>query len=157
MLKANANSAGKALDHDNLAFGGVRLEFIEVVPPNGAKWLAPRHRFKILDAHGAVVGNITFRPGDSWHIQFAAGHIGYRVDEPFRGHGYAYQACRAIEPFVRKFYDRVIITTTAENKASIRTIERLGAEFLGIVDIPADDPAYASGEMQRLRYEWTLD
>jgi RimJ/RimL family protein N-acetyltransferase len=140
-----------------LSWGEVSLIFSEFVEANEALGLAPRYVFKILDRAETPVGYITFRIGDSWHVQFAAGHIGYRVDREFQGHGYAYQACRAIAPFVRTHYARVILTTNLTNQASMRTIERLGAEFLGLVDIPEDDPAFASGEAQRRRYVWELD
>ena len=139
-----------------LAWGQVTLEFIELIEGNEALGLAPVHRFAIRDPKLTQVGTVTFRIGDSWHIQYAAGHIGYAVELPHRGRGYAYQACQAIRPFARTVYDHVILTTGLNNVASRRTIERLGAEYLGIIDIPEDDPAFASGDSRRRRYEWEL-
>lgn len=83
------------------------------------------------------------------------GHIGYAVLEAYRGHRYAYQACRAIAPFVRNFYHQVIITCDPDNLASVKTIERLGAQFINLVPIPPGDPQYLQGSRYKNRYLWT--
>lgn len=50
--------------------------------------------------------------------------------------------------------DRVILTADPANTPSIRTIQKLGAKFLGEVEVPPDDPAYAGGARHKRRYEW---
>jgi predicted acetyltransferase len=44
------------------------------------------------------------------------------------------------------------ITCNPENAASRRTIERLGATFVEVVDIPKSNLLYEKGERQKCRY-----
>ncbi len=139
---------------ESLSFGGVGLHFAGVVPGEAARGLAPFYHFLISAAEGPEVGHINFRVGDTEHVRLCAGHIGFEIREPFRGHGYALQACRAIAPFVRSIYDAVIITCNPDNLASIRTIERLGASFIDEVAVPPHDPGYQRGSRRKRRYRW---
>jgi len=140
---------------DTLSFGDVRLLFIQLVTGNLARGLVPAYQFRVLILDGLNVGHLNFRVGDTDHIQICAGHIGYGIMEPFRGRGYAQQACRAVAPFVRQFYKSVIITCDPDNAASRRTIEKLGASFIDEVDVPPEDPHYSRGSRRKLRYRWT--
>lgn len=140
---------------DNLAFGDVRLRFIGIIPGDPTRSLVPSYQFGILMGGAMDVGKISLRVGDTEHIHLCAGHIGYEVQERFRGHGFARQACRAIASFVRTFYHTVIITCDPGNQASIRTIERLGARFIDEVAIPPNDPHYLRGSRRKRRYFWT--
>ena len=137
-----------------LAFGAVSLAFIDVVPGDDAKGFAPAYHFHIMLADGHEAGHINFRVGDSDHVRRCAGHIGFAIAEPFRGHGYAFQACRALEPFVRTIYPVVVLTCDPENVASQRTIEKLGARFVERVPVPPDDPQYLRGSRTKLLYQW---
>jgi len=139
---------------EDLSFGEVRLRFERIVPADAAHGFAPYYHFQILDKTGAAAGHINFRLGETEHLMVCAGHIGFRVEEAFRGRGYAEQACRALAPFVRSIYESVIVTTNPDNRASIRTIENLGAEFLGVIDVPPHDPGYAKGARVKRRYRW---
>jgi predicted acetyltransferase len=139
-----------------LRFGDVCLRFVQINPGEPSRGLVPAYHFRILNGDGADVGHINFRVGDSPHVQICAGHIGYVVDEAFRGHGYAFQACQAIAPFVRQFYESVTITCDPDNRASIHTIERLGASFTDVVPVPPDDPHYLRGSRSKMRYRWTV-
>ncbi len=138
-----------------LSFGAVSLAFVEVVPGDETKGFAPSYHFHIVLENGREAGHINFRVGDSQHVRFCAGHIGFEVIEPCRGHGYAFQACRGIEPFVRTIYSAVIVTCDPTNAASQRTIERLGCTFIDEVVVPPDDPHYLRGSRSKLRYGWT--
>lgn len=138
-----------------LQFGDVSLALDQIVPADEGKGLVPFYRFHIVLPDGSIAGHLNFRVGDNEHIRFFAGNIGYTVQEGFRGHGYAYQACRAVEPFVRSIYESVIITCDPENSASRRTIEKLGCDFLEKILVPPHDPQYARGSSRKLRYRWT--
>jgi len=132
----------------------VRLHFVRVIPGEPPRDLVPAYHFRILVADGSDVGHINFRVGDTEHVRICAGHIGFEVREQFRGHGYAYEACLAIAPFVRSIYEAVTITCDPDNVASVRTIERLGASFTDEVQVPPHDPHYQRGSRRKRRYSW---
>jgi tagatose 1,6-diphosphate aldolase len=140
---------------DDLFFGQVRLRFVRIIPGDPpARDFVPAYNFRILAADGLDVGHINFRVGDTEHVRVCAGHIGYEILEPFRGHGYALQACQAIAPFVRSFYKAVTITCDPDNRASIRTIERLGASFTDEVPVPSYDPHFQRVSRSKKRFKW---
>ena len=87
---------------------------------------------------GKVVGKISIRIGDNFHAYYN-GHIGYEVDEPYRGHGYAGKACRLVLEVARHHGMKFLyITCTEDNIASYRTIEGLGAKLLEICEVPRE-------------------
>jgi predicted acetyltransferase len=139
---------------ESLSAGEVTLRFSRVVPGEPSRGFVPYFHFRIVVADRSDVGHINFRVGDTEHVRVCAGHIGFEVAESFRGHGFALQACRAIAPFVRTVYVAVTITCDTENLASRRTIERLGAEFVDEVAVPAHDPHYQRGSRTMRRYRW---
>jgi tagatose 1,6-diphosphate aldolase len=140
---------------ENLSFGEVRLRFVRVVPGDATRGIVPQYHFRIITAGDVDVGHINFRIGDTEHVRLCAGHIGFEIAEAFRGHGFALQACRAIAPFVRSFYETVTITSNPDNRASLRTIERLGADFIDEISVPPHDPHYQRGSRSKKRYRWT--
>ena len=139
---------------DNLVFGDVRLRYVRVVSGDPSRNLVPAYHFRILVKDGSEVGHINFRVCDSAHVRFCAGHIGFEILEPFRGHGYAHQACRAAALFIRLFYDAVTIMCDPDNLASIRTIELLGASFSDEVPVLPHDPHFQRGSRRKRRYVW---
>jgi tagatose 1,6-diphosphate aldolase len=139
---------------ETLTSGEVVLRFVRVVPGEPSRGFVPYFHFRILVADGSDVGHINFRVGDTEHVRVCAGHIGFEIQESFRGHGYALQACRAISPFVRSIYDACTITCDPDNLASLRTIERLGASFIDEVAVPPHDPHYQRGLRSKRRYKW---
>ena len=140
---------------ETLSSADVSLRFVKVVPGEPSKGFVPFYHFRIMTVGGIDVGHINFRIGDTEHVRICAGHIGFEIDESHRGHGYAFQACRALAPFVRSVYEAVIITCDPDNQASRRTIERLGASFMDEVAVPPNDPHYQGGSRRKRRYTWT--
>ncbi|HXJ55577.1 MAG TPA: GNAT family N-acetyltransferase [Verrucomicrobiae bacterium] len=140
---------------DNFGCDQVVLRFVRVVPGDASRGFVPSYHFRIVTTDGLDVGHINFRVGDTEHVQVCAGHIGFEVMAPYRGHGYAGQACRAIAPLVRSIYQSVTITCDPDNLPSIRTIERLGARFVDEVSVPLHDPHYLRGSRSKRRYSWT--
>lgn len=140
---------------DTLTSGAVRLLFIQLTPGHPAHGFVPAYQFRIIILDGLNIGHLNFRVGDTDHVRLCAGHIGYGIMEPFRGRGYAQQACRAVASFVRQFYESVIITCDPDNLASRRTIEKLGAEFMDEVAVSPEDAHYERGSRSKLRYRWT--
>lgn len=140
---------------DMLSHEDVILRFVRVVPGDPSRDFVPAYHFRILLSDGTDVGHINFRVGNTEHVRVCAGHIGFEVLEPFRGHGYSLQACRAIAPFVKSIAGTVTITCDPDNVSSMRIITRLGAKFVDEVSVPMNDPHYARGSRIKRRYTWT--
>lgn len=83
-----------------------------------------------------IMGYISLRLGESPELYYL-GHIGYRVDEPFRGHSYARKAVAALIPRMRQMgLHHVVITTDTDNTPSRITCERLGCILERIAPVP---------------------
>jgi tagatose 1,6-diphosphate aldolase len=91
--------------------------------------------------------------GSTPHIELYAGHIGYAVHDIHRGHRYAARSVRLLIPYARRLgIEPLWITCDPENLASRRTLEIAGAQFVEIVDVPADCIIYQSGHPRKCRY-----
>lgn len=132
----------------------VDLSFKMICPGDSRYGFVPFYHFSIQLHDDQVIGHINFKVGSTPHVLFCAGHIGYKIEEPFRGHSYAYHSCKTLAPFIRSIYDSVILTTAPDNYPSIRTIEKLGATYLDLYPIPKEDPNYEKGTRLKCRYEW---
>ena len=127
---------------DNLRSGPVRLRYEHTIPAQPDRGKVAYYHFKILNEKETIVGHINFRVGDTRHVTLCAGHVGFEVLPNFRGNSYSYSACLALAPFIRRHYERIVLTADPANKASKRIIEKLGTSFIDEIGIPADDPAY---------------
>jgi len=117
----------------------------------------PAYRFCIkTHRDNNIVGRCSFRVGDTRnrHIKYG-GNIGYDIDEPHRGNKYSLKACRLLLLLAESHgMKSVYITCAPENKASRRICELLGADFVGILDLPEDDYNYINnGRRQHCVYE----
>ncbi len=98
------------------------------------------------------IGYISLRLGESKGLYYL-GHIGYRIDEPFRGHGYAAQACRLLTPVMQQEgLLSVVITTDTDNWASRRTCENIGCVLESVVPVPEEFRILCSGSTAKCRY-----
>ena len=109
--------------------------------------------FYIYKHHGLhKMGYVSLRLGESPSLYYL-GHIGYRIDPPYRGNGYARQACELLKPLMREHGLRtVVITTDTDNKASRRTCERLGCVLESVADVPHEYRVLCSGSERKCRY-----
>ena len=137
----------------DLADGPVNLRFSVILPGDPERGFVPAYHFRIT-VNGTEVGHINLRVGDTDHVRFCAGHIGYEIYPAHRGHRYAFHACRALAPFARSLCPEFIITSDPDNQASVRTIELLGATLLDEVPVPPHDPHYLRGSRTKLRFRW---
>lgn len=97
-------------------------------------------------------GYVSLRIGDSPAL-FYLGHIGYRVYEGFRGHGYAGRAVRLLFPLMRdQGLHTLVITTNPENAASRATCRNLGCALESIVAVPDDYREICLGATHKCRY-----
>ncbi len=127
-----------------LTGGRVSLRTERLAPADPVKQYVPAYHFQIM-ADGQPVGRITLRIGYPDSL-FYGGQIGYAVDEPYRGHGYAGDACRLLFPLMRAHgMGAAVITNEVTNAASRRVCEKIGARFLCQTDIPRDHEMYQKG------------
>jgi predicted acetyltransferase len=138
----------------DLAFGDVCLSYADILPGQPEYGIVPSHHFRILGKDRTDFGYLNIRIGNTEHVRHFAGHIGYAIEQAHRGHGYAAQACLAVARFVRTLYPETILTTDPGNRASIRTLEKLGAVFIEELRVPPHDPAYLGGSRWKRRYLW---
>lgn len=102
-------------------------------------------------------GTLVFRLGsDSEH--YYDGHIAYTVEEGYRGHHYAYQACLLLKDKIREEgYDHVLITCDPNNIASKKTILKLGGKYLETVSIPKSQRKFFNAkEKVKEIYRWEV-
>ncbi|KAI8612878.1 hypothetical protein BC830DRAFT_1134799 [Chytriomyces sp. MP71] len=112
----------------------------------------PSYAFSIVNAvnEAEVFGRLHLRIGHS-QFTFIGGHIGYGVDELYRGHRYATRAAKLAVEFARKVHglETLFVTCGPENVASSKTIGGIeGGVYLGVFDIEKDTPMYAAGDRQ---------
>ena len=132
-----------------LEYQNVVLEEVELVHLDYSYFL-----YNILVDHKEV-GRLTYRLGKDEDF-ILDGHIGYEIDEPYRGHHYAYHACMALKNKIKEYSDHVLITCDIDNYASKKTIEKLGAIYLETKAIPKKLKDYYPGSTGKLVYQWNI-
>ena len=138
--------------------GDLRLILAERVPAQGSPWGVPAYTLRMQIGSGAYVGRIRLRVGWSDEVIRYAGHVGYAVEAEHRGHRYAERACRMLVPLARAHeMDRLWITCQPANLASRRTLERLGARYMGLLDVPPEYPLDAGAERKKMCFSLTVD
>jgi predicted acetyltransferase len=136
-----------------LRHGDLELRLADYAPHSFHK--APTYFFRMMSvARNEELGTINLRIGSSAHLERYAGHIGYGVHPPHRGHHYAARSVTLLLPLARRHaLDPVWITCDPENAASRRSLEIAGAEFVEIVDVPKDCGIRKyGGKLQKCRY-----
>jgi len=102
-------------------------------------------------------GRIALRLGEGEGIYYY-GHIGYHIDPPYRGHGWAELACRLTANLLRsEGMHSVVITCDPDNIASRRTCEKLGCRLERIVPVAAWLQRKYDISAEKCRYIWLLD
>ena len=139
-----------------LSDGVVLVRLHECVPHRKGNWAHSYNFFGYLPHLFHPVGHVHLRIGMNEDIYFG-GNVGYGVQEAYRGHGYAERFCRLIPPVARAHgMTELCITTTADNTASVRTIEHLGAVFVGESKLPRYNELYKRGMRYVVRYMWDI-
>jgi adenylate kinase family enzyme len=135
-----------------LVDGDLRLAVEQLYSGDLSVGYAPAYRFA-MTVQGQKVGDIELRLGTSDFIQQFAGHVGYNVEPPHRGHRFAARALRLLLPLAgRHGFDCVWATVDPANWASRRSCELAGATMVEIVELPEDCEMYREGYRHRCRY-----
>lgn len=99
-----------------------------------------------------VVGSCSLRLWQDEEMRYG-GNIGFFIDEAFRGHHYAVEACHVLFSIAERYgMHQVYLTCSVGNNASRRTCELAGCAFLGEEKIPEGSELYAQGEHR----QWTF-
>lgn len=131
----------------------MRLKLLEYVDRNLPKGFSPYWIYLIVIDHKEV-GRIVLREGNDDERYFD-GHIGYHINQEYRGHYYSYYACLLLKDIIKK--DHVIITCDPQNRASQKVIEKLGCEFIERKMIPRElRHCFNRDEKEKLIYRWRL-
>lgn len=144
-------------DFDYLTDGEIDLLIEDKVPANEEKGYVPAYKYRItLHNSSDGIGNIDIRIGDNEGLYYG-GHIGYAIDESYRGDSYASKACKIIKQVaVAHGMNTLFITCNPDNYPSKRTCEKVGLKLKQIVDLPTNNEMYLEGERQKCQYEWNL-
>lgn len=137
--------------------GVIDLVPIRLYPPDRDMGFGECYDY-VITPHGVMreAGQISLRLGESPCVYYF-GHIGYHVDPPYRGHGWAARACALLEPLmIRRGKQSVVITTDPDNIPSRRTCENLGCELERIVDVPESIRSRWEISAVKCRYIWRL-
>ncbi len=145
-------------DFDLLTDGVIDLRIEKKSPVNEEKDYVPAYIYKItLHNSTESIGYIDIRIGYNENTYYG-GHIGYGIDEPFRGNCYATKACKIIKQVaVSHGMDKLIITCDPNNWASRKTCEKAGLTLKEIADLPPHNEMYQNGDRQKCIYEWDLE
>lgn len=151
-------AASPWLRPERLRDGELSLDLDEIKPGNARRKYVPQIRWHLIrDGRDNPAGYVNIRIGNTPEILLYVGHIGYFVEPDCRGRHFAERATRLLLPFARsEGLNPLWITCNPDNLPSRRTIERLGAEFVKIVDVPRNTDMYERGETQKCRYRLDL-
>jgi predicted acetyltransferase len=137
--------------------GDLRLVLAECMPAENGPWGVPAYSFRMQNPAGEYMGRIRLRVGWSEDVIRYAGHVGYAVEPAHRGRRYAERACRLIIPLAKRHgMTSLWITCQPDNAQSRRTLERLGAECVGVIDVPPDYPLDAGAVRKKLCFRLGL-
>ena len=135
----------------------IKLVVDRLAAGNPERNWVPAYHFHICDLHGSIMGACDLRIGYTDGLYYG-GHIGYRINEAYRGHHYAAKACKLLFSLAQKHeMSYLYITCNPDNWASRKTCEYLQGEFLGVVELPEDnDMRVNEGETQKCIFKFNL-
>ena len=86
------------------------------------------------------------------------GNVGYNIKESYRGHHYAYYACKILFKIAKEEFGmkELIITCNPDNDASYKTLKRLGGKLVEIAQIPYDHELYEKGDRFKCIFRFKL-
>lgn len=144
------------INTDFLQNDEIKLVLEKAVDGDDEKGWVPAYHFAICNLDGTKMGVCDLRIGHNDNLYYG-GNIGYRVDEPYRGHHYAGKACLLLFELAKRHeLGYIIITCNPDNYASRRTCEYAGGELLEIAQLPEGNDMRAGGETEKCIYKFVL-
>ena len=144
------------LPADDLKSGDIFLRLERTCGAAPEKQWVPAYYFSICLPDGTKIGRCDLRVGHNERL-YIGGNIGYEIDEAYRGHHYAAQACALLFRQARKHHmDYVIITCDPDNPASARTCELAGGQYLETAAVPPWHNMYEEGSRFVMVYRFDL-
>jgi Acetyltransferases, including N-acetylases of ribosomal proteins len=138
-----------------LSDGGLELVCTDKKPAEPERKYVPAYVFE-MQKNGERVGEINLRIGYTDGLYYG-GQIGYNIDEPFRGYGYAGAACRMAAAVARVHgMTKLLITNELGNTASCRVCEKLGARLVRVARLPEWHDLYKDGQRYVNIFEWSI-
>lgn len=139
-----------------LSDGAFKLVCTNKYPADAQKGWVPYYHFDIC-LRSEIIGYLDLRLGYDENL-FFSGNIGYAIEEPFRGHGYAGRACRLAVPAAKIHRMKCLsITNHPSNDASRRVCEKLGARFIGKAPLPKWHSMYSETRRFSNIFLWDIE
>lgn len=144
----------RLLDPGPLRDGDLELAMLDRSTDGPYPGWGPTYTFEMRSVPGGTrMGEVRFRTGDADTVLRYPCHVGYEVDESYRGHRYAARSIRLLVPFARAHgLTALWIGCEPDNPASGRTCELAGARLAETIDVPRDHPMYVAGIHRACRY-----
>ncbi|MEG0277422.1 MAG: GNAT family N-acetyltransferase [Coprobacillus sp.] len=131
----------------------MKLQLLEYVCEQLPKNFKPYYIYLMI-VDGCEVGKIVLREGSDEEMYYS-GHIGYSVYEEYRGHHYAYEGCMLLKEYIDK--EELLITCDPLNYASLKTIQRLGCEYIETVQVPYTlKKIFNEDEKEKMIFRWKI-
>lgn len=113
--------------------------------------------YNIYNKQKQNIGRIELRfsiEGDNYYY----GHVGYNIKKEYRGHNYAYYACKVLFKIAKDEFNmsELIITCSPENIASHKTLLKLNGELIDFVEVPKNHTLYMYGETSKYIFKYKL-
>lgn len=150
------------IDLPELSDGVIHLVCLQKRVAIPEKQYVPAYNFAICKGSESI-GEINLRIGyggygpDSSSLYYG-GQIGYKVNEAYRGNGYAGRACQLLLPVAKAHsMTKLLITNNPTNTASRRVCEKLGARFVRVARLPQWTDLYKGGQQFSNIFEWSVE
>jgi RimJ/RimL family protein N-acetyltransferase len=148
-------------DIPELTDGEIYLVCLKKHPADPEKNYVPWYSFAVCK-DGEQIGTIDLRigyeGGKFGKGLYYGGQIGYTVNKPHRGNGYAARAARLLAPVAKAHkMDKLHITVNVTNTASIRVCEKLGTKLIDTARVPEWHNLYEEGYVHVNIYEWNVN